>query len=177
MRRFLAVGSSALLALVVACSSSSSPDHPTGSSSGAEGSPTGSSGAAKAPSGGGGGTGGASGASDGDASDAGGGGSCAGEATVDACYGCCDKASPKAADVLNEAFGKCVCEVGKACKSECAATFCAGKDPDDACGKCLDSQQADVCSSDAEAACNADASCAPYLACTTSAKCDDKPEQ
>jgi len=100
-------------------------------------------------------------------------GQCAGQQTADACFQCCDTASPGGFDVDSQAFGQCVCETPGTCAAACATSFCAGGPPTAACEQCLNG--ATQCEAQAEAACNANAACAAAFACSDSSGCNAKP--
>ena len=75
----------------------------------------------------------------------------------------------------DKAFGDCLCGTPGTCKTQCAATYCAGKEPTqgDACDTCMTG--ATACDTAAQTACNANADCVAFSACVKSASCDTKP--
>jgi hypothetical protein len=107
-----------------------------------------------------------------------GGGECGSETTLDACYTCCETKHPKglaAFDKGAQAFDDCACATPGTCKTECAATYCAGKDPaqGDACDTCLGN--AKVCDDAFDKAVAAEPDYAALVKCGNDSKCDDKP--
>lgn len=104
------------------------------------------------------------------------GGSCAAQPKLDACYECCEAASPSGVELLAKTFGECICAADK-CGTACAQSACVEKDPQqgDACDTCIQ-QQFQACDTAAIAKCEADASCKKLFECEAAAKCDEKPE-
>src|SRR5262249_50125761 len=94
----------------------------------------------------------------------------------DACFKCCQDNNPKAVKLLNSAYADCACKTPGACASQCAASFCVGKQATagDACDTCLGDQQ-NACGDQAATACAAHTSCSALFACSDGAKCITKP--
>ena len=101
---------------------------------------------------------------------------CGSASTADACFRCCDVAHPNAMPLLDNEWGKCQCEVPGTCASACASSYCAGQGivQGSSCDNCLAANN-QMCRAKAETKCAADATCKPYLTCTTDAKCASKP--
>lgn len=100
-------------------------------------------------------------------------GQCSAQASSDACFQCCDQASPGGFEVDAQAFGQCACESPGVCAQACAGSFCAGSQATPACQQCL--ATATQCNTTAEAACNASASCKGVFSCVDSSGCEQKP--
>lgn len=104
-------------------------------------------------------------------------GSCGSQTKLDACFECCEKeAGPAAIEVLQKAFGDCMCAPAK-CGTQCAQSACADKEPaqGDACDTCIQAQF-EACDQVAITACEGDATCKKLFTCEEAAKCSDKPE-
>lgn len=101
---------------------------------------------------------------------------CSTASTADACFRCCDVANPNAMPFLDTGWGKCQCEVPGVCASVCSSSYCAGQSVllGGSCDNCLAANN-QTCRTKAETKCAADATCKPYLTCTTDAKCASKP--
>jgi hypothetical protein len=102
--------------------------------------------------------------------------SCATAANQDACFRCCDVANPNALPLLDNEWGKCICEVPGVCANVCSSQFCAGQGTavGGSCDNCIAANDAS-CRTKAETKCAADSTCKPYLTCTADAKCAAKP--
>lgn len=101
---------------------------------------------------------------------------CAATSTKAACYDCCETANPTALDFLDDEWGKCACVSPGACANVCAAEYCGGLPTQvgGACDACLASRD-QACSTQAETACSADATCAKLPTCDTTSACASKP--
>lgn len=101
---------------------------------------------------------------------------CAAAPDQDACFRCCDVASPNAMPFLDNEWGKCACEVPGVCANVCAAQYCGGQPTmvGGSCDNCLAAND-QSCRTKAETKCATDSTCKPYLTCTTDAKCASKP--
>jgi hypothetical protein len=86
-------------------------------------------------------------------------------AKKDACFDCCDAKFPNSDTAAQKAYNDCACTTPGPCKTQCAATLCAGKDPDAACLTCLDSDPAAVCDKAYDDACDKDANCKAANTC------------
>lgn len=100
---------------------------------------------------------------------------CAGASTANACFQCCEQQAPGGVQKLNMFWDDCACAPTR-CGAACAQSWCAGFFPNqgDACDDCLN-QVAPTCDAQADAACNADATCAMLLACDQGSACASKP--
>lgn len=110
-----------------------------------------------------------------DAGTGGTGGACSGEASRQSCYHCCETTNPGALDVLDQAFGTCVC-AATICGNECGSTFCNGIEPaaGSLCDQCIGTYYG-TCDDYAVAQCQKNATCAKMLACDTTSGCAAKP--
>ncbi len=101
-------------------------------------------------------------------------GACAGSATADACFTCCEQQAPQGLPILQQAFGNCVCGTGTGnCAAECGGSFCAGAPPSALCEKCLDA--ANTCRLQADTACEQTPACNALFQCDDASKCASKP--
>lgn len=100
---------------------------------------------------------------------------CAGTATQAACFQCCEQKNPGTAQKWNQFWDDCACAANR-CGAQCAQTWCAGFLPNqgDACDTCL-GNVSNACSTQADAVCKQDATCAPLVACDEGSGCLTKP--
>jgi hypothetical protein len=102
--------------------------------------------------------------------------SCTSSADQNACYSCCEDATPAALPYLQEAWGVCACEIPGTCFFECATEYCAGEaiTPGGECDTCLADNDG-FCSAQAYDDCAVDDTCSPVLDCESASDCADKP--
>jgi hypothetical protein len=100
---------------------------------------------------------------------------CAGTTTRSACFRCCEQKNPGTVTKWDQFWDDCACAANR-CGPECAQSWCAGFQPfqGDACDTCLDSVTS-ACSTQADAVCKQDASCAPLVLCDEGSGCLAKP--
>lgn len=102
------------------------------------------------------------------------GGACSTSATRDACFTCCEEQHPQGIQVLQQAFGNCVCGNGAGnCAAQCGGSFCVGGAPSALCAQCLDA--ADTCRLQADATCEQTPACNAMFQCDTASQCASKP--
>lgn len=99
-------------------------------------------------------------------------GKCAGEASADACFSCCEAGNEAGIQAVWQVFDACVCQNPGTCASACGNNYCAGGQPSQACEQCLDG--ATQCQQQSDQACAANASCKAANDCIEASKCDDK---
>ena len=101
-------------------------------------------------------------------------GACAASTTRDACFTCCEQEHPQGIQVLQQAFGNCVCGAGAGnCAAACGNNFCAGAAPSALCEQCLDA--ADTCRLQADTTCQQTPACNAMFQCDTASQCANKP--
>jgi hypothetical protein len=100
---------------------------------------------------------------------------CASSATESACFSCCEKQNPGTATKWNQFFDDCICAANR-CGAQCAQSWCAGFLPNagDACDVCMNNVGG-ACSTQADAVCKQDATCAPLVLCDEASGCLAKP--
>lgn len=101
---------------------------------------------------------------------------CAGTANQGACFQCCEQKNPGTGAKWNQFWDDCACAANR-CGAQCAQTWCAGFQPNlgDACDTCLNNVS-NACSTQADAVCKQDATCAPLVACDEGSGCSTKPQ-
>lgn len=101
---------------------------------------------------------------------------CAASATATACFSCCESANPTALPFLDNQWGKCLCQAPGACAFACAVEYCSGGPVKvgGSCDACLAANDG-TCRTQAESACNADATCKNLFLCDSDSKCVTKP--
>jgi hypothetical protein len=192
---FSAVATATITLSVVACSSAP-PDNTgqggsaqTGTSSSSSGSSSGSQGGSSSSSSGG--TSSSSGATSSSSSSSSGGSTSSGSSSggqqdcstttdVESCYQCVGNQNQAGADKSDEFYFDCQCQAAD-CATQCAQSDCSNAQnapaptPGDACDTC--EQKNDMaCSTQADTQCQADATCAAFMAAVQKAGCDNKPE-
>lgn len=100
---------------------------------------------------------------------------CAGTASEAACFQCCEQKNPGTGTKWNQFWDDCACAANR-CGAQCAQTWCAGFQPNqgDACDTCLNNVS-NACSTQADAVCKQDATCAPLVLCDEGSGCLAKP--
>lgn len=100
---------------------------------------------------------------------------CGGTATQSACFQCCEQKNPGTSAKWNQFWDDCACAANR-CATQCAQTWCAGfqPNPGDACDACLNNVT-NACSTQADAVCKQDATCAPLVLCDEGSGCLAKP--
>jgi hypothetical protein len=101
---------------------------------------------------------------------------CANTATQGACFQCCEQQNPGTSTKWNQYWDDCACAANR-CGAQCAQTWCAGFLPNqgDACDACLDNAS-NACSTQADAVCKQDATCAQLVLCDEGSGCLAKPQ-
>lgn len=99
---------------------------------------------------------------------------CSGEATAQACVGCCASTHESGAKLFENTLAKCLCAKDK-CSTDCNDTYCATtpKTPNNACNACVDKQR-DNCAKPVEDACTPDEGCSSFNQCLIDAACGKK---
>ena len=102
-------------------------------------------------------------------------GTCSATTGQDACYTCCEDTNPGALDILDQAFGNCICDAS-ACGNACATTACNGiaPAPGSTCDQCIGAYYG-TCDQYATSRCQNNATCAKMLACDQASGCAQKP--
>lgn len=96
---------------------------------------------------------------------------CTQAGSTNACIGCCQTNHQTGSNTFIQAAQTCECTSPGACKTPCAATYCAAtpQTPDTTCNTCisnsLDPDAGGACLTPIETACNGDPDCQAYLAC------------
>ena len=100
---------------------------------------------------------------------------CASSTSQSACFNCCETQNPGTVAKWNQFWDDCACAANR-CGSQCAQTWCAGFLPNqgDACDTCLNNVT-NACSTQADAVCKQDATCAPLVQCDEASGCLAKP--
>ena len=100
---------------------------------------------------------------------------CAGTTTEAACFQCCEQKNPGTVTKWSQFWDDCACAANR-CGAQCAQTWCAGFQPNagDACDTCLNNVS-NACSTQADAVCKQDATCAPLVLCDEASGCLAKP--
>lgn len=100
---------------------------------------------------------------------------CGGTATQSACFQCCEQKNPGTGAKWNQFWDDCACAANR-CGAQCGQSWCAGfqPNPGDACDTCL-ANVTNACSTQADAVCKQDATCAPLVLCDEASGCLAKP--
>jgi len=99
------------------------------------------------------------------------GATCGAKPTADACYECC-LPDTSAMEAAAKVYDDCICKT--TCASQCGSDYCKNPDaePSQACQACMET--ATQCEQQADAACDGNAACKAASTCMDTAKCHDK---